>query len=258
MIKRKQIKYYFFRFAFLLVWCYVIEVNGQNNEALRGAMYQAYIKDSMHLWKDAMLQYSLEVQNSDSLPYMNELLFAKYGYIGFCLAEKKEDEARIVLDDAWEYVKVIEDKYGATAKLCAFKSAFYAYEIGLSKYKALIFGPKAMQQLDKAESIDSTDVYYLVERGNQLFYTPKLFGGDKAEAIAYYSKALFKMKKSKQYYPSWFYLNTLMSLGKCYEYTGDLVQANEVYKSLLSEEPNFKWAKNVLYPEFLERSGLVK
>ena len=86
------------------------------------------------------------------------------------------------------------------------------------------------------------------------YYRPPVFGGSKRKAVPSYEKAVALFEsKSNRTRENWVYLNCLAGLGMAYENTRQISEAGEVYRKILKLEPSFKWVKEELYPDFVEK-----
>ena len=84
--------------------------------------------------------------------------------------------------------------------------------------------------------------------GNMLFYTPKIIGGSRKEAISYYEKAVELIEKSTlKENRNWIYINTLLTLANAYYETGDKDLACDIYARLMEYEPRAIWIRDNLY-----------
>ena len=102
--------------------------------------------------------------------------------------------------------------------------------------------------------MDPQNVQALIDKGNILFYSPGLFGGDKEEALKYYLKGSRMLEKNRDTDQNWVYLNLLTVIAMAYEKTDQPEQAKQICVKLLHKEPNYRWIKDVYYPQLLERT----
>ena len=226
---------------------------GQNRDSI---FFECYTKTRMDIWKKTMEQMA----DSKTPGNYNELFnvtLAWYGYIGYCLGNDREDEAEKYLKSGWRFLDTLLKMPEAGAAAHAMKSGFYGFEMAMARYKVLILGPKSVNALKEAASIDSTNVHYLVEKGNQMYYMPALLGGDKEVALHHYLHAVTKMENGETPYHRhhWFYLNTLVTLGHTYEKTGKIEEARKTYQKIKQLAPGFKWFNEDVWPKFLKKYG---
>ncbi len=237
----------------LLILGSTLSVTGENNDDV---FYRCYVTGDMETWKQTMEQMETEYKSNDDYNQLFELTLAWYGYIGYCIGNKLEDEAEIYLESGWDHLERLLASPRSGAAALSMKSGFYGFEMGLSKYKAVVLGPRSVSALKEAASIDSTNVHYHVEKGNQMYYMPSFLGGDKGTALRHYKKAVETMEQEETYQREhWFYLNTLVVLAHTYEAAGYIDKARNTYLKIMDQAPNFQWLTEELWPKFIEKHG---
>ncbi|MGQ1891417.1 hypothetical protein ACT29H_13335 [Thermophagus sp. OGC60D27] len=238
----------------LLLFLFVIQRNSaaQNQNKI---FYDCYTTSNMAPWKETMEQMARDL-DPDNYDQLFEVTLAWYGYIGYCLGNNKKSEARDYLKSGWKFLEKLSQHPQAGAAPRALKSGFYGFEMALSKYKAIYLGPKSMSALQEAAAIDSTDIHYHIEKGNQMYYLPTLLGGDKEVAIYHYKKAIELMEAGNRYHQQhWFYLNSLITLGYSCEVTGHIDEARAIYQKIHFLEAHFKWFNEEVWPDFVKKYG---
>lgn len=104
---------------------------------------------------------------------------------------------------------------------------------------------------------DTLNPLAYAQLGNIAFYTPKLFGGSKAEAMQHYAKALKLMQTNMQNLKnSWNYLNLLATIINAHMELEQYKMAKKYCLITLTFEPEFEWVKNKLYPEILKKLSI--
>jgi tetratricopeptide (TPR) repeat protein len=238
-----------------LLFLLLIHFNA-NSQSRDSVFFECYTSTNMKPWKQTMEQMARQ-REAGNYDQLFKVTLAWYGYIGYCLGNNREDEAEVYLSSGWDYLEELLEMPEAGAAPHALKSGFYGFEMALAKYKALILGPKSVSALKKAAAIDSTNVHYLVEKGNQMYYMPFMLGGNKKVALHHYQHAVNKMEKNKTPYHAhhWFYLNTLVTLGHTYKTTDKIEMARKTYKKIKTLAPGFKWFNEDVWPKFVEKYG---
>ncbi len=223
----------------------------------RNIFSQAYISGQMDVWRAAMSSLEEDVKANKTEDGLFKLTLAFYGYTGYCIGNDQDKEAKQYLEKGKSYLEQFAEKHPEQVETYAFRSGFYGFEMGLAGYKALVLGPKSVSALKRAAEMDSTNVFFLVEKGNQIFYMLSFLGGDKRLAQQYYRRAVWQMEQEGSHRaPLWYYLNTLVVLAQAYEKTGDIEQARQTFEKILETEPNFQWVRDELFPEFMKKHGL--
>jgi tetratricopeptide (TPR) repeat protein len=204
----------------------------------------------MVTWKSMMT----EMEKSDKFLtdelYLYELAVYQYGFIAYCIGIKDDETAGTYLYKAKENVEKLIEANNNWAEVYALKGVLYGYEIYLSQFKAVYLGARSTENLDKALELDSDCFSCKIEKANQLYYTPSMFGGNKSDALELYVEAVSYYNKNIYKTEDWYYLNVLRQLADVYEKNGDFENANSMYLKILKYEPNFKWVNEELYPEF--------
>jgi hypothetical protein len=139
-----------------------------------------------------------------------ELINYYYGYIGWLIGQKKfcagwkadSQEGRSWLTKFWK----VSPK-NATAY--SFKGAFLGFKIGIDKCKAIFLGSESRSDINRAMLLDPQNLQAIIDKGNLLFYSPRIFGGDKNEALNYFLKGERIMERNNDTYQNWVYLNLL-------------------------------------------------
>ncbi|MFO7999744.1 MAG: hypothetical protein R6U46_00765 [Marinilabilia sp.] len=218
--------------------------------------YECYITGDMETWKQTMEEMENEFRHSERYEELFELTLAWYGYIGYCIGNKLEDEAEKYLESGKDHLERLLNHPGAGAAAHAMKSGFYGFEMALTKFKAVVLGRRSVSALKKAASIDRENVHYLVEKGNQMYYMPSLLGGDKEVALSHYKQAVKAIESGKAYHREhWFYLNTLVVLANTYQEAGNIPKARNTYLKIMDLAPRFEWVREELWPDFTKEFG---
>ena len=134
------------------------------------------------------------------------------------------------------------------------KGAFIAFKIGLKRSRAVFLGPRSMEHINRAVELDSSNPMAWMEKGNAEYHMPRIFGGSYNKAAQYYKKAINYFEKQHDGQHTWMYMNALAWLAQSYDKAKEDDQARETYEKILALEPDFKWVKEELYPEFKENN----
>lgn len=214
-------------------------------------IYKAYISNNMQQWKKVI--DAMQNQGAKSNDFMFELLNYQYGYVAWCIGNKKESEASDYIKKADKHMEALEKNNYKLSLVHSYKSAFYGYKIGLSRVKAPFLGPKSVESAKLAIKLDANNPYGYLQYGNALYYMPSFVGGSKEEGLENYLKALNLMERSQENLKNdWNYLNLLTVIAKAYTEKGDKPTAKAYYQKILKYEPDYLWVKNELYPRLLK------
>lgn len=179
-----------------------------------------------------------------------DILLAQYGLIGYYIGTGQNAKGAACLDKAEENLKRLSSDREFQTTSLVFESAFLAFRISLRPVRAVQLGPRSYKRIDEAMEKDPTYPRVWIEKGNGAFYTPPVFGGNKADAIGYYQKAIDLLEKKMPNNHRWLYLSTLVALANAYEKTGNLANAIRTTEKALAFEPGFKWAKEEMLPKY--------
>ncbi|MBP1676778.1 MAG: tetratricopeptide repeat protein [Bacteroidetes bacterium] len=212
----------------------------------RDQIYKAFINGDINSWVGVM--NAMEKEHLDTVDKQLELVSYYYGYTGYLIGKKRNAEAEKYIVKGEKLIGEIIKSAPRNATVYAFKGSFLGFRIGLNKLKALSMGTESIANVDKALELDPQNTQGLIDKANTLYHAPKLFGGDKKEAINYIQKAIKSYELQKTTHNNWLYINTIAQLGRMYENIGDYRSAARMYDKALLVEPNFRWIKNEVYP----------
>ena len=211
-------------------------------------IYQAYISNNMKQWKSVMDKMNRETNRNND--FLLELINYQYGYIGWCVANKQNKQAKEVLALAEKNIEILEKSNYKPSMLNAYNSAFYGYKIGLNKLLAPFIGPKSVDSANKAIQLDENNPHGYIQTGNSEFFRPPAFGGSKSVALENYKKAEALMERKPEMIKNdWNYLSLLALIVMSHRELKQYEQARFYCEKALKTEPGFLWVKLDLYPE---------
>ncbi len=236
---------------YLIILLLLIAVTGIK-ASYKSQIYRAFISNDMSLWKKTVDE--MNAQKVKSNDFRLELLNYQYGYIAWCIGNKKYDWAETYIDQGEAAMAVLDKAGNYKAWVSAYQSAFYGYRIGLNKMKAPFIGPKSVDCARLAMQQDVTNPYGYIQYGNSQFYMPPVFGGSKKVALTHFLKAQKLMEHNLQSLENdWNYLNLLTMIVKSYTALKEYNSAKIYCEKILKTEPDFLWVKKELYPEILHK-----
>jgi tetratricopeptide (TPR) repeat protein len=215
-------------------------------------VYQAFISDRMDDWDRLILDLKrrkTELGDDQLL----ELVNFYYGYVGWAIGQGMNRKAKDYIREADHLIDELAERNPRMPELYAYRGAFLGFRIGLNRLKAVVLGPESMKNINRAVELGPDRPQGWIEKGNALFYMPKMFGGSKEKALKAYLKAIRLMEQDPAMISrNWMYLNVLMILGQSYEKTGQWELAKSSYEKVLQVEPGFTYIRDEVYPSFLE------
>ena len=218
----------------------------------RRSFYTSFINREMYRWGG--LINTVEASNPPAtIDQKLELINFYYGYIGHMMGKKEHEIAGDYLERAEKLNNQVLRLSPRNATAYAYKGAFMGMRIGLNRLKSVYLGPESKMYINKAIALEPNNVQAIIDKGNLLFYSPGMLGGDKDDAITLFLHAEKLMEKNKDTDHNWNYLILLTTLAKAYEKLDQLPAAKLAYEKALRNEPNYKWVRDDLYPKLILR-----
>lgn len=213
-------------------------------------LYNAYLTQDFQVWKNAID----EAQNSKmTTRQLEELVNYECGYIGACLGEKKTTEAVRVMNSMERHLTVLENHNYQPAITNMYRSALCAFKITENKWQLIPLGTQSIKYAELAFEEDPKNPMIVGMKGNVDFFRPAIIGGSKKNALYNYEKATELFENQKQTTFNWNYLANLLSMAQAYEKTGNIQKAQMICEKMLTIAPNFKYVKEVYYPQLVKK-----
>ena len=216
-------------------------------------IYNAYVWNNMKNWKTLIDQMNSIKNKKNDL--ILELVNYQYGYVAWCIGNKKSDEAEKYLDLAEKNIELLEKEKYNLSMINAYKAAFYGYRIGLNRFKAPFIGNKSMNCAKLAMQLDANNPFGHVQYANVQYYMPPIFGGSKSDALNHYLKAKELMEKNTEFVSEdWNYISLLTIIGRAYWDLGNLQTAKTYFEKIikLTKDASYEWVKKEMYPQLLK------
>ena len=216
------------------------------------SIYTAFITHDMAKWENVIRIIEAR-KATNTVDQKLELINYYYGYIGWLIGQKKFAPAEKLIPKGEKLINDVLKISPKNATAYSFKGSFLGFKIGIDKCKAIFLGSESKSDINKAIQLDPQNLQAIIDKGNLLFYSPRIFGGDKDEALNYFLKGERIMERNKETYENWVYLNLLTMIASVYEKTDKLEYAKLTYEKIMRNEPDIKWVKNDLYPQLLAK-----
>jgi tetratricopeptide (TPR) repeat protein len=215
-------------------------------------IYKAYINNNMAEWKSII--DAMQSENDKSECFILELLNYQYGYIAWCIGNSNFKEAENYIELGQKNIDLLRKTNYSLSMINAYEAAFYGYRISLNILKAPFYGPKSLEHAKTAIHLDANNPFGYIQLGNAEFYMPAVFGGSKAEALKYYTKALKLMEGNPSVLKNdWNYFSLLTQIALTCEKLEQYDRASKYYQKILTIEPEFNWVKYELQPNLLKK-----
>jgi tetratricopeptide (TPR) repeat protein len=216
------------------------------------SIYTAFITHDMAKW-EKVIRIIEARRATNTINQKLELINYYYGYIGWLIGQKKFAQAAELIPKGEKLINEVLKISPENATAYSFKGSFTGFKIGIDKCKAIFLGSESRSNINKAILLDPQNLQAIIDKGNLLFYSPRIFGGDKNEALNYFLKGERIMERNNETYQNWVYLNLLTMIATVYEKTNKLEDAKLTYEKIMRNEPDIKWVKNDLYPQLLAK-----
>lgn len=237
---------------FITLFLFTLAPYIYSESTYKKTFYTTYINREMYKWGGIL--HTIEANKPPTTTDQRlDLINYYYGYIGYLIGKKQYEEAGNQIIKGEKIIHQVLNVSPRNATAYAYKGSFIGFRIGISKLKTFSLSRESMENINKAYELDPQNVQAIIDKGNILFYSPRLFGGDKDEALNFYLKGSRILEKNKDTDQNWVYLNLLTMVAQAYDKTNNREDAKLTCVKILRKEPNYKWMKDVYYPKLLEK-----
>lgn len=220
----------------------------------KSLIYTGYIHNNSQDWTAgiALLEKARQTYpNDQEIAY--QLSLAYYGMIGACRSLATCEKLLEKIKTAQGFVKKLLTQNNTSSRYSALMGGLLAMEIEEKPAQMIFLGPRCSNYINKSIEYDKRNPIAWVEKGNLLYHSPMVFGGDTKKAIASFEKAI----KLFEEFPNlknenWQYLHAWVWLGLAYQDEGRVAEAKATFEQVLKLEPEFLWVKEVLIPGLKE------
>lgn len=228
----------------------ILCIIAQNIDRLK---FEAYINRDNTKWHKAI--QIMEKSDLSKIQNLEELIHCYYAITSNQIAKKMRAEAEANIHNANVCIELLLKKNPNNALAWNYKGVFLGYEIAMNKLKAISLGSTCRNYINRALQLEPNNPQILFDKGNLLYYPPKIFGGNKKEALKYYQKAIAIYEKQNKTQNNWMYIQLMVVEGHSYELLEQDNLAEKTYMKILKIAPDFQTVKNDLYPKLKARMG---
>ncbi|HBH25464.1 MAG TPA: hypothetical protein DDY13_18865 [Cytophagales bacterium] len=207
--------------------------------------YQAYLRANPDAWLIPVKTAKMQFESGGSDADLFEYAMARYGLLSATMRDRDEDMFDEYVDETIEHFEKLIENDHRKAESQAVLSSIYGLKIAYTPWKGMFWGPKSGKYIEEAIESGRELPIVLKMYGNYLYYTPEQWGGDKNEAVGYYSMAINKFEENRKT-GHWLYLDAMIWLGHAYRDIDQNMQAESVWRQALKKEPDFKYAEYLL------------
>jgi len=236
----------------LILFLFTIAPEIYSESPYKKTFYNSFINREMYKW--GAIIHTLDTGKPTTIDKKLELINYYYGYIGYLIGKKQNEVAGSMIIKGEKLIHQVLLVSPKNATALSFKGSFLGFRMGMNKYKSFGLSRESFANINRAYSLDPQNVQALMDKGNILFYSPGIFGGDKEEALKFYLRGSRILEKNRDTDQNWVYLNLLTVIAMAYEKTDKTEQAKQICEKILHKEPNYRWIKDVYYPQLLEKT----
>lgn len=213
-------------------------------------LYMAYMSSDLTLWG----QY-IDAQDWKALshPQRLRLINYEYGYIPVLADQKRMEEAEHYLLQFNDHLAQ-EQPHMPEATYIAYLSASHAYAYLLDKSKIFSEGMQSFKMAKQALQTDPNNPIALTLKGNVDFYAPKLFGGNKKQAMQLFLQAENIMLNDTTFRYLWNLPAIQLCIAQCYEKSGNKAAAIQQAEKTLRQHPHFSYIRQTYLPQLKQRN----
>ena len=210
--------------------------------------YNAFMKNSGTLWQKSINSYKQQNKLNSNQEKI-KLIHLYYAYTAHLIATKQTAKANEMIKAAESEIESILKNNSKHAEALNYKGVFLGYRAGLNKVKAPIYGRESLKYLNQAIELSPNNPQILFDKGNSLYYVPKIFGGNKGEALQYFNKTIDIFEKVNKTKYNWLYAQSLFLKGRCHELLGESNSAKQTYEKIARVAPEFNLHRDKNYSD---------
>lgn len=242
------------KFLLISILTIMFSMFAVSQSAMKQELYQAFLHNDVKKWEQTTKNFEKKVNLNNTSDLLN-LIHCYYGYVSVLIDKKEYQEAAENIKHAEELIDRVLKTHPNNAEALNYNGVFLSYHIAMNKIKATTLGKQSLALINKAYALAPNNTQILFDKGNALYYTPKMFGGDKKGALTFYKKAIKIIETRKETKQNWVYIQLLFLEARSNELTNNMQAAEVAYKKVLRVEPNFKLVRDKYYPEFLKKTS---
>lgn len=232
-----------------LGWLLLFILTVKPNMMLGQDLYKAYLAGDMSVWGT----YIEDMEEKDSLT-LDEIVQVsnyEYGYIAWCIDEKRMDEAKHRLDVFVSHIDYLEKQGYSPSMVAVYRSSVAAYQLSVYKKKFMQMAKEALGYSNKALELDPKNPVALALQGNVKMHIPVMLGGSDAKALEIFQEAEKIMRKAGDT-DTWNFRALQLCIAQCYEKVEGKKRAASYCEEVLAEVPNFVYLRDVYYKKLIE------
>lgn len=232
-----------------LGWLLLLLLTTKTGKTYGQDLYEAYLAGDMSVWG----KYIADMEEKENLT-IDEIAHVanyEYGYIAWCIDEKRIDEAKHRLDIFVAHIDYLEKHSYSPSVIAVYRSSVCAYQLSLYKKRFLQIAKEALAYSEKALELDPKNPMALTLQGNVKMYMPAMFGGSDTKALEFFLESEALMRKAGDV-NNWNFRSLQLCIAQCYEKVDGKERAARYCEEVLAEVPNFVYLRDVYYKKLIE------
>lgn len=203
----------------------------------------AFAEQNLAKWKTQLEKHEVNRTSGDAL---KQQAFGYYGAVAWYI-RYEEDSAKMYTDSLGICLQLMEEHAELHAEYSSLKVSLAFFKSYLYPWLSPFYGPYGYLSLNSADSLTKSKPYYWTEMGNSKYHVPDFLGRDYVHSAEYYERsiALFEADYSSLEC-NWYYLNTLLWLGRSYQKGKKVYRAMEVYHKIVDLRPDFDTVRQII------------
>ncbi len=173
------------------------------------------------------------------------------------LPQDAKDKREPVVNDAIEHLEEATQLDSTMADAWALLTSCYGQMMGLYPMKGRTLGPKSEKALKMAKELAPENPRVWLISGQQDYFTPEQYGGDKERALNKFQKAARLAEQETvddPLHPSWGHVEAYFWLGYAHLQAERYEQARTALEKALDVNPNYGPVKSGLMPELEKKT----
>lgn len=230
-------------------WLLLFVLTVKPGRILGQDLYEAYLAGDMSVWGAYIAD--MEGQDCLTLDEVARVTNYEYGYIAWCIDEKRIDEAKRRLDVFISHIDYLEKKGYSPSMVAVYRSSVCAYQLSLYKKKFLQMAKEALDYANQAIELDEKNPIALTLQGNVKMHMPAMLGGSDAKALEFFLESEALMRNAGKV-DDWNFRSLQLCIAQCYEKVEGKKRAARYCEEVLKEVPNFVYLRDVYYKKLIE------
>lgn len=232
-----------------LGWLLLLALTIKPGRMMGQDLYEAYLSGDMSVWGAYIAE--MEKKGNLTLDEIARITNYEYGYIAWCIDEKRVEEAKHRLDVFISHIDYLEKQGYSPSMVAVYRSSVCAYQLSLYKKKFIQMAKEALAYSEQALELDAKNPIALTLQGNVKMHMPAILGGSDAKALEFFLESETLMRNAGKV-DNWNFRSLQLCIAQCYERVEGKKRAAQYCEEVLAEVPNFVYLRDVYYKKLIE------